>query len=126
MRVLVCGGREFPSSEAHGWLHKHALAELSRCFGRPVTRVSAVIHGDARGADRGGALWGADIGAEVIPFPVSKAEWTAFGKAAGILRNGQMLERGCPDVVVAFPGGTGTENMVARARRAEVPVILAR
>ena len=35
----------------------------------------------------------------------------------------QMLEEGKPDLVVAFPGGRGTENMKKLAREAGVEVI---
>jgi hypothetical protein len=34
-----------------------------------------------------------------------------------------MLEEGKPDLVVAFPGGTGTANMVKQARAAGVEVL---
>jgi ABC-type sugar transport system substrate-binding protein len=34
-----------------------------------------------------------------------------------------MLDEGKPDIVVAFPGGTGTADMVRRARKAGVVVI---
>jgi UDP-N-acetylmuramoylalanine-D-glutamate ligase len=33
-----------------------------------------------------------------------------------------MLNNGKPDLVVAFPGGRGTENMVKQAEAAGVPV----
>jgi hypothetical protein len=33
-----------------------------------------------------------------------------------------MLLEGKPDLVVAFPGGKGTADMVRRARKANVPV----
>ena len=33
-----------------------------------------------------------------------------------------MIDRGKPDLVIAFPGGRGTEDMVTRAERAGIPV----
>lgn len=33
------------------------------------------------------------------------------------------LEEGHPDIVIAFPGGRGTANMVAQARKAGVRVV---
>lgn len=50
------------------------------------------------------------------------ASWTKFGKAAGPIRNEWMLKYGQPDLVVAFPGGRGTENMVKLADEAGVEV----
>ena len=34
-----------------------------------------------------------------------------------------MLDKGKPDLVVAFPGGIGTADMVAKARGAGIPVL---
>lgn len=45
------------------------------------------------------------------------------GGRAGSLRNQQMLDEGQPALVVAFPGGTGTENMKRIARSAGVRVL---
>lgn len=42
-------------------------------------------------------------------------------KAAGHIRNKQMLDTGI-DVVIAFPGGRGTANMVKIAKEANVQV----
>jgi len=49
------------------------------------------------------------------------AEWTLYGKPAGPRRNAAMLEDA--DVLIAFPGGVGTADCVAKARRAQIPVI---
>ena len=53
---------------------------------------------------------------------VCHADWEKHGKAAGPKRNKRMLEWK-PDLVVAFPGGKGTANMVQQARQAGVEVI---
>ena len=53
---------------------------------------------------------------KVIKFP---AEWDKYGKAAGVLRNQQMLDEGYPDLVVYFhkdlENSKGTKDMVTRA-----------
>lgn len=58
-------------------------------------------------------------------MPVEKypAQWDIYGKQAGVLRNLQMITEGKPDVVVAFPGGAGTANMVRQARAYRIRVI---
>ena len=38
------------------------------------------------------------------------------GNAAGPIRNQRMLDHGKPDIVVAFPGGSGTADMVKLSR----------
>jgi hypothetical protein len=64
--------------------------------------------------------WAAYNGIPIAEFP---AQWDLHGKRAGYLRNKQMLEEGQPDLVVAFPGGRGTADMVRQSREAGVPVI---
>lgn len=45
------------------------------------------------------------------------------GKAAGPIRNQHMIDTAKPDLVVSFPGGAGTADMVRRAKAAGVRVI---
>jgi hypothetical protein len=33
-----------------------------------------------------------------------------------------MIDEGCPDKIVAFPGGKGTADMIRRAEAAQIPV----
>lgn len=56
-----------------------------------------------------------------IACSIHPANWSLWGKAAGPIRNHEMLLEN-PDVVVAFPGGRGTEDMVNRAYRAGILV----
>jgi hypothetical protein len=48
-----------------------------------------------------------------------------FGRSGGPKRNQQMLEEGKPDLVLAFPGGRGTADMVRRAPSG-VPKVLSK
>lgn len=111
MRVLVCGGRDFADRE----LLFRSLDELR--FARGVT---VVISGCARGADTLGIEWAEARGVEVARFP---ADWEKYRRAAGPIRNQQMLDEGKPDLVIAFPGGRGTADMVRRATAAEIETI---
>ncbi len=52
---------------------------------------------------------------------VFRALWERHGRAAGVIRNQAMLDYGI-DLVLAFPGGRGTADMVRRARSAGVAV----
>lgn len=110
-RVLICGGRDFTNA-GRVWSvldHYHA--------GNPF---SVVIHGAARGADALAGQWALlrDVAQQAFP-----ADWTLFGRSAGHRRNAQMLREGKPDVVIAFPGGRGTANMIHQAHAAGVPVV---
>ena len=84
-----------------------------------IVWIDAVIHGDPLGADRFAGGWARLRGIEEIPFP---ADWAAHGRAAGPIRNKRMLDEGRPDLVVAFPGGRGTANMVQQAMDPGLPV----
>lgn len=103
MRVLVCGGRDYADSEA-------VNAALSRLHAK--RGITAIIHGDAKGADALARQWAEANGIPHLPFP---ANWN-IGKRAGPIRNQRMLDEGKPDGVVAFPGGAGTADMVRRAK----------
>lgn len=111
MRVLVTGGRDFEDAR----LMFRVLERLDA-----DRRVDVVIHGGASGADRLAAEWADLAMREVLRFP---ADWRTHGRAAGPIRNQQMLDEGQPDLVVAFPGGRGTADCVRRAREAGVRVI---
>lgn len=111
MRVLVCGGRNYADRDMV-WL------QLDRMH---MTRgITMIIQGGARGADLLGEKWAVLNGIPCITF---KPDWDSYGPAAGPIRNKNMLVKGNPDVVVAFPGGKGTNDMVSQARQANVRVI---
>lgn len=110
MKVLVTGGRDFKN-------RKLLFKTLDKLHGKfPFT---VLIHGDARGADTLADSWACLRGVETDPCP---ADWNTFGKAAGGIRNSEMLTRQ-PDLVVAFPGGSGTFDMVSKAYAAGLDVI---
>jgi hypothetical protein len=106
-RILVCGGRNyFDQAQVNTILDQH----------NPTT----IIHGAARGAD---TLAGNFAKSRGIPEIACPANWAKHGLKAGFLRNQAMLNDHKPDLVIAFPGGRGTADMVRRARRAKVAVI---
>jgi hypothetical protein len=110
MRILVCGGRDYADA--------CALNEALDAIHRENT-ITRLIHGAARGADSLAAAWARSRGIPTLAFP---ADWRRDGKAAGFVRNARMLREGRPELVVAFPGGTGTAHMVNLARPAGIPV----
>lgn len=110
MRVLVCGGRDYENLD-----HLYAVLDAAHAA-CPITQV---IHGAARGADSMARDWASLREVPHAPFP---ADWNAYGRSAGPIRNKQMLMVGRPDLVIAFPGGLGTQNMIEQARRFGVPV----
>ncbi len=61
----------------------------------------------------------------VDKFP---AAWDKYGKAAGPIRNQQMIDEGRPDFVIAFHSNVGqsrgTMDMLCRANKAGLVVTL--
>ncbi len=108
---LICGGRNF-SDEV---MFEDAMGDLMRRFGHP----SRIVHGAASGADSMANDLGERLSVDVFPCP---ADWEKHGRAAGPIRNKEMLELR-PAKVIAFPGGRGTKNMVDQARKAGVDII---
>jgi hypothetical protein len=78
-----------------------------------------IVHGNAAGADTHAKHWALRNKRQEWAFP---AEWSKYGNSAGPRRNKQMLGSGA-ELVVAFPGGKGTRNMVKQARHAGLEVI---
>ena len=115
-RVLVCGGR--------GLMDLGLVWGQLDAFHAIEGPISVVIHGGAKGADSLADSWAYRNGVPAQPYPVSDAEWKRHGKRAGPMRNRWMLADGKPDIVIAFPGGLGTANMISQARAAEVKVQL--
>jgi hypothetical protein len=95
---------------------------MAETLARYADRAELVIAGGARGADTL-AVQEARARKPPIPVRVYPADWRRHGKAAGPIRNQQMLDEGAPDLVLAFPGGGGTADMVRRARRAGLEVV---
>lgn len=111
MRVLVCGGRDFDD-------YRRFASSMNTLDLRDGP-FKTVIHGGAPGADWCAHLWADSARRQEVEF---KADWKKHGRAAGPLRNQQMLDEGKPDLVIAFPGGRGTADMVRRAKAAGIPV----
>lgn len=112
MRVIVAGSRRWDGSAVwkalYGVLDEHG----------PFT----LVHGAcSTGADFIASVWAkAHPEVEEHRFP---APWEAYGRAAGPMRNAQMIRAGA-DLVLAFPlpGGAGTQHTMSLAREAGIPV----
>jgi hypothetical protein len=142
MRILVCGGRDYGDlvslnrrRDDPRWAKREKeytmiLRTLDKITwdrrgdndedanGNWLSHVT-IISGGATGADTVGIDWAVVNWCRFEEYP---ADWSQ-GKNAGPIRNAVMLEEGKPDLVIAFPGGKGTANMVKLATEANVEVI---
>ena len=110
-KLLISGGRDFEDVD----FMVDALAAVMAYAYEPITEV---ITGEAIGADTIGKEWADVMGITHTGFPVSESDWNRHGMKAAYLRNEDMLEYE-PDIVIAFPGGNGTQHMIDISR--EVP-----
>lgn len=136
MIVLVCGGRNYSDrvrlfkvlDEAHD-----------------ATPFSLLVHGASGrrradgtivcGADLLAGEWAEKRSIDVSVHPVlwsdlsrpgavirRRDDGTEYDAAAGALRNQRMIDVESPELVLAFPGHLGTEDVVKRAIRAGIHV----
>lgn len=96
MRVLVCGSRDWTDRQ----IVFAVLDGLVTGMGDDPELV--LIHGACRGADLIAADWAQAWHHDIEAF---SADWDKHGKAAGPIRNQQMLDEGKPDVLIAFKDG---------------------
>jgi hypothetical protein len=113
MKLLITGSRSWDTYDPHGRQVELIILRLN---------PSHVACGDAGGTDRAVVT--------VLPrtnctrLTVYKADWDAFGKGAGFIRNWFMLTNFQPDEVVAFWDGrsSGTRHMMNLAFEVGLPV----
>jgi hypothetical protein len=115
MKLLVTGDRE--------WLDVERVVEVLEQF--PAGTI--LVHGACRGADNTCAAVAEALGFELRPFP---ADWRGLGRAAGHIRNQQMLdvehkEEEPIDLCLAFhdniDASKGTADMLRRVAKAGIP-----
>ena len=117
--VVAGGGRDLL------WSPEQIVAALVARTGGQL--VHGLLHGGARGADRAIGRAARQLGWSVEVLP---ADWRRHGRAAGPIRNRELLELAISRavglsspaapvsvLVVAFPGGAGTASLVQQARR---------
>ena len=125
MRILCCGDRNWSSYEI-------IRRELEK-----FPKDTEIIQGCANGADKMSANIAKSLGLklisskdnnDIINNPGFPADWNKYGRAAGPIRNKQMLDEGKPDLVLAFhtniENSRGTKNMIEQAKKRGIKVIL--
>ena len=110
MRVIVTGGPDFRDREL-----MHATLDSVK---HPITLL---IAGDERGAESMALDWAESHGIEFKEF---FADYQGHDPAGFRLRNQRMIEHGAPNMVIAFPGGRITRDIVRRARRLAIDVYM--
>jgi len=106
-RIAIVGSREFPSPAP------------IEAFVATLPAGTVIVSGGARGVDTWAAEAGRAHGLEVVEF---LADWERHGRAAGPIRNAEIV-RQCDRVVAFWDGKShGTLNTAAQAIDAGKPV----
>lgn len=125
MRLLITGSRQ--------WTDKQELESVLHAQWLRHPWGLIIVHGDCpRGADRMTREWcermtqfnAGKIGGPPCTEERHPADWDRHGKAAGFIRNQEMVSLGA-DLCIAFvvPGKSkGTQHTINLARKAGIPV----
>lgn len=111
LTLIVCGGRDYTDQA-------RVFEILDRIHS--TKGIDTILQGEARGADQLAKLWANANRVTCIGF---QADWDNHGKGAGPIRNAEMLKYPGINGVVAFKGGSGTQDMISRAMMAKVTVM---
>lgn len=116
-KVIIAGGRHFSNYELLKERCDYYLQNKLR-EGRVV-----IISGHATGADALGERYAQERGLACEQYP---ADWEAYGRAAGPIRNEEMAE--LANALIAFWDGVsrGTKNMIDTAKSKGLKVSVVR
>lgn len=113
-RIIICGGRHFNDYNALESLVDSVFVEKGL-----TNNEVEIVSGHCEGADMLGEMYAKNHGIVCKVFP---AEWTKCGRAAGPIRNSQMIEYASESsipIVVAFvsPRTKGTLDTINKATK---------
>lgn len=108
-KVAIVGSRSFSD-----W-------EMIKDYVYSLDGDDVVVSGGAKGVDQWAEIYAQERGLDTLIFP---ADWSSFGKKAGIIRNRDIV-KAC-DRLVAFWDGksTGTQHSIELARTAGKHVLV--
>lgn len=112
MRLAIIGSRDFNDLD----LARYEFARFVLVHGMP----SQIVSGGARGADTLAELLAAEYGIEMVVY---KPDWKTHGKAAGFIRNSDIINN-CDMVLAFWSGSNGTADSITKAEKVNKPVII--
>jgi len=109
MKAIVAGGRDYKWNAKDYLLLHEIVVEYS---------IDEIVSGMATGIDSMGIKYAHENDIKLHECP---AEWGKYGRAAGPIRNGYMAYYS--DMLIVWPGGRGTKNMIKQAKEAGIGII---
>jgi hypothetical protein len=109
MKVLVCGSR--------GWVDEEVIVDRIR----EMPSWAEILHGSC--PDSPDMVAAKEASRQELIVHAYPAEWSKYGKKAGIIRNLEMLDQG-PELVLAFWDGEsrGTKHTIDQALKRKINV----
>ena len=115
MRVIICGVRDIGPAQFTDY---ELVCQAVQESGFAITEV---VSGGARGVDLLGERWAAE---RDVPVHRIEADWQAFGKSAGVIRNGLLCAYAEAVVAIWDEKSRGTKDCLERALRKGLPIHL--
>lgn len=112
MKTIIAGSRE-------GVTLRHVEDAVASCG----WRITSVVSGGCRGADKIGEFYAEVHGIPVQLFP---ADWSKHGRMAGPIRNRQMAENAEALIAVWDGKSRGTQHMIKTANQKGLKVFVHR
>ena len=121
-RIIVCGGRHFKDYDRL----KDEIDNISTRVRKRYVKSIEIVSGHCAGADQLGERYAEERG---YPCKVFPAYWKKYGRAAGPIRNSEMIKYASEvevPVVVAFrsPRTMGTNDTVKKAQHKGFKVVV--
>lgn len=103
MRYTITGSRDYTNSER----------DIITVLNMHLNDITEINVGDARGVDAVALAWAHNVG---IPWKRYEADWDRYDKAAGNIRNKQMIQDGSRGCIAIWNGkSNGTANCIQEA-----------
>ena len=113
MKTIIAGSRAIGRLSQRTWDYERLIALIDEAVSDSKISITQIISGGAGGPDRAGEMWAAENDIEIVSM---KPNW-ALGRGAGLIRNGEMVERA--EALIALYDGQsrGTADTIAKMRR---------
>lgn len=116
MKLCIIGSRTFDSSSILNNVLCDYFADRDGFFS-----FHTIISGGAKGADTEAARWAVQNKVKLVEYP---ADWATHGRAAGPIRNEQII-KDCDFVLAIWDGlSRGTANSLSIAKRLKKPTMI--
>jgi len=102
MKVIIAGSRT---------INDYSL--LEKVIKDSEFAINEVICGNAKGVDKLGEQWAKRHN---MPIKYFEPEWDLYGKAAGVMRNQEMVDYADALIAIQEKKSKGTEDIIRRAR----------